>query len=205
VRGLFAVPGVRRVLVVPAAVPPHKTGLASARDRAEMARLNFAPSPADSFPPEVRLDPRELERGAGRPSYTYETLQELSREHPQLAFVIGADQLRDLTGWYRFPELLEAAHWIVLERKPEGSSLARETLREWGVSGLARPEAGPGGWETWRLRHGETRLVLVPTEAPALSSTSIREAIGRSGKAPAGSLLPEVEAYMKLHGLYGAK
>src|ERR1044072_1797188 len=67
VRGLFEHPGVKRVLIVPSASPPHKPTWATAEQRAGMAGLNFKATTKDSFPAEVELDLRELDRARLRP------------------------------------------------------------------------------------------------------------------------------------------
>lgn len=206
VRGLFSAPGVKRVLVIPAATPPHKPVSTPVEDRVEMARLNFSATPRDPYPSDVLVDLREIWRAKiqGRPSYSYETLQELKRDIPDLAFVIGTDQLESLPQWYRFPEILELCHWIVLERKPDGAKRAEAVLKDWVASGLAQADergAGPGGF---RLRGGKTWLKRVPTEAPPLSSTQLRETLARTGQAPEGALIPEVLAYLKQRRLYGS-
>jgi nicotinate-nucleotide adenylyltransferase len=206
VRGLFQAPGVRQVRVLPAATPPLKPEGTPPVHRVAMARLNFAPQGTDVLPGEVIVDTREIERAAatGRPSFTFDTLLEARTDFPKAAFVIGSDQLRDFDRWHRFRELLALAHWIVLERRPTGERLSRETLREWEASGLARPSSG-GPFPCWQLAGGSKALILVPTEAPAISSTHIRETLGRTGKPPEGLVLSTVFAYLKQNRLYGTE
>jgi nicotinate-nucleotide adenylyltransferase len=202
VRGLFINPGIKQVIIVPSASPPHKPAVANAESRAEMARINFSSTFLNSFPLEVRIDTLELERSRQNPlllSYSYDTLQELKKETPNLAFVIGADQLSQLRSWNRFPNLLGLSHWIVLNRKPDGDQVARSTLQEWQGSGLIRPFND----FTWKISNYSTYLTLVSTDAPNLSSTTIRESIIRFGTPSANHLLPEVQAYLKDHKLYG--
>ncbi len=210
VRGLFEVPGVARVKVLPAPIPPLKTSQATAAQRLAMARLNFGSVPGDLMPAEIEIDARELDRSIrepGRPSYTFDTLQEIAREIPRqrLAFVIGTDQLLQLPQWYRFPEVLELSHWIVLERKPNGGVQGRGMLQDWAGSGLVRTTGIPSQWLT---RSGR-ELRVVPTEARELSSTAIRETIARTGNAPGSEsspwLLPEVLSYLKTHRIYAIK
>ena len=205
VRGLFARPGVGHVRVIPAALPPHKPGIASAEARLAMARAQFE-NLAD-----VTVDDRELaraRRNPGVPSYSFDTLQELRREFPNLAFVLGADQLAamaDPPGWHRFPEILGLCHWVVLARRPDGEARARKTLTEWEGAGLARPARGPIDprvLATWELLGG-TQLVLAPTEAHELSSTFIREAIARHGQPPVAAISPAILAYLKGQSIYG--
>lgn len=209
VRGLFEWPQIRRVLVLPSPAPPHKSSYASAEQRIEMARINFASHPGSPYPPEVELDLRELDRSRnGAPSYTFDTLIELRREIPSLAFVIGTDQLSKIHTWYRFPEILNLCHWIVLERKLNASgsgdlpsaSDPLQAFRQWMSSGLLSP-CGPAAWKT----PSGTFLERVPTQAPEISSTSIRETLAKSGEPPANLLLPEVIDYLKTHRVYGTE
>jgi nicotinate-nucleotide adenylyltransferase len=196
--GLLKNPGVREVVILPSATPPHKAAQTTAEERSEMARLGF---PIDSMK-EFRLDLREIERATrtGKPSYSYDTLVELRRELPKLAFVIGTDQLEGLSRWHRFPEVIELCHWIVLERKPEGQAAGRRALAEYEASGLLRRDKD----HRWTTPKGMT-LTTVETAAPALSSTAIREEIARSGTPPPGSISPEIETYLKRHRLYGSR
>ena len=208
VQGLFLNPGIRDVCVVPSATPPDKTPRIPAEARLELTRLNFlehdSETPIDG---PVRVDPRELERArlSGRPSYSFDTLQELKRETPHLAWVIGSDRLGTLPQWHRFPELLGLCHWLVLERKPASQSEAElePVLRQWQGSGLIRPATGPGSDRRWVLPGGRTFLQVVPTPAQAVSSTQIRESLARTGQEPAGSLLPGVSDQLKRMKLYG--
>lgn len=201
VRGLFKFPAVKQVLILPSGSAPHKPTLGTSIQRAEMARLAFGDMPFDSLPPEIRIDSSELDRAKQSPhipTYSFDTIHELRPHYPQLAFVIGADQLAALPTWHRFPELLTLCHWIVLERKPTGSQVARQTLQEWETSGLVKAK-GPNTWES----KAGFLIQIVPTEAKDVSSTSIRESIARTGEPPADTLLPAVLDYLKEQHLYG--
>jgi nicotinate-nucleotide adenylyltransferase len=205
IEGLIQDCGVAQVLVLPTPSPPHKPSTASPKQRVEMAEIAFG-----NLGTQVRLDWREFARAkrqpAGQPIYTYETLLELRREHPNLAFVIGSDQLEKLPTWKRFPELLSLCHWIVLQRKPGGHERALKALQEWTVSGLVKPAAHTETLE-WTIRSSSraTSLWLVPTPAPEVSSTFIREQLAKSGQQPDGTLAPQIALYLKTHRLYGMK
>jgi nicotinate-nucleotide adenylyltransferase len=206
VRGLFEVPGVQKVIVVPSASPPHKPCNASAEHRETLAKICFTSTTSDPFPSEVTIDSREILRAQsappGTPSYSYDTLQELRPLIPNLAFVIGTDQFAHLPKWHRYPELLHLCHWIVLARKGmEDQDLLAQTLKDWTGSGLLRPISS----NTWQIQSGQKILTVVPTLAQGHSSTLIRETIARVGSPPADSLLPDVLRYLKLHRLYGMK
>jgi nicotinate-nucleotide adenylyltransferase len=206
VKGLFAEPGVKRVLVLPSPNPPHKPSFTPLEHRLEMTRLNFCPTTGDSsYPAEVEIDLREITRSASAPgkSYTYDTLQDLRRDIPDLAFVIGSDQLRDLERWHRFPEILELCHWIVLERNPDGGPLANKLVQSWLSTGVLHALPGSSDMRTWRIRQGHTCLRLATTQAPSISSTEIRQKISLSGTLPQDGLLPEVLDYLKRNNVYG--
>jgi nicotinate-nucleotide adenylyltransferase len=169
-----------------------------------MARINFSHLPTDPFPQDVTLHLCELERAQRNPSvpsYAYDTLKELGSSLNDLAFVIGTDQLIQFHRWHRFVDLLSLSHWIVLDRKPSNEA-AMKTLQEWKASGLIQPSLASN---SWLIRNSLKSLTLVPTNAPSLSSTAIREEIVRTGNPPENSLLSGVLGYLKVHRLYGMK
>ncbi len=209
VLGLFKHPGVRQVVIIPSASPPHKPAIASRDARYRMAEFCF------SGITNVWMDSCELNRPVHRPSYTFDTLEELSSKYTQnresIAFVVGSDQLGQLHTWYRFPELLKKSHWIVLERKVEKSVVgpwknAGEVLKEWEGSGLIKPltqRSDYSGSPCWQVAQSTSYLTVVQTEAPPYSSTQIREHIAHEGTVPDGLLLSEVFGYLKRNKLYG--
>jgi nicotinate-nucleotide adenylyltransferase len=215
IEGLIRDCKVGRVLVLPTPNPPHKPSIATPEQRSEMVKLAFAGLGRElgCGPEDVVIDWREVERAkrlpAGRPIYSYDTLQELRREHKNVAFVIGSDQLEKLPSWHRFPDVLGLCHWIVLERKPAGHERALKALQEWDASGLVR-RSERTELPLWEIRLGPSPgggsacwLWLTPTPAPEVSSTSIREELARSGKLSLPALPPAVEAYLKAQHLYG--
>jgi len=207
VRGLFTNPGVSRVLVMPTPVSPEKTCVASLTHRIELLRTTFAEA-TPPLPGPVEVSLFEVEharfRGLGAPAHSFDTIQELKKEFPNLAFVIGADQLAGLHTWFRFPDVLDLCHWIVLIRKPNGEDQAKRTLQTWEASSLARALPGQSP-PCWRVGHKGQVMVLSPTEAPAISSTEIRTSISRLGFPPAGTLSPSVFQYLQKNRLYGCK
>jgi nicotinate-nucleotide adenylyltransferase len=201
VRGLLKNPGVKRVLVVPSGSHPFKQDATSNEHRLAMTQLGFKGLQ------DIEIDSCEISRvqaNASAPTYTIDTILELKRNHPELAFVIGADQLAQLHSWHRFRELLSACHWIVLARRPDGEELAGQVLRQWEASGLIREG---------RIRNAsgsETTLIkLFPTDAPALASADIRKEIARQADPQEllqrleSWLLPEVLGYLMEHRIYG--
>lgn len=100
------------VWFVPAAHPPHKQDqtLTPFERRVEMLELAIAGN--SSF----RVDLTEKERAG--PSFTADTLDELSRRHSDCEFflIIGSDSLRDLPGWYEPRRIVENAGLLVMLR-----------------------------------------------------------------------------------------
>lgn len=98
-----------RVLLVPAANPPHKRrrSISHAADRVLMTRLAIANDP--------RLDVSLVEFEREGPSYTVDTLVELQRRQPgaDLVLVMAADSLRRIDTWREPERLLELASWGV--------------------------------------------------------------------------------------------
>ena len=113
-RSLVEQLSLERIVLVPAASPPHKSPAhARADDRLEMLRL--ATEGEGIF--EICED--ELQRSG--PSYTLDTLCRLRQRHgpgAALHWVIGADMLPELPQWHRVTELLEIARLIVCLRPP---------------------------------------------------------------------------------------
>jgi nicotinate-nucleotide adenylyltransferase len=145
------------------------------------------------------LEVRWSEAHPGETSTTWKILPELERraQGEALAWVIGTDQLLSLHRWDRFPDVLSRLHWIVLDRAGASArSDVERVLSEWRASGLLDQQGRIG-------RSGKT-IRLVPTRARELSSTQIRESFARHRRAPEGTLAREVEAHLKLHGLYGS-
>lgn len=183
------------VTLVPARDPPHKalTG-ADAGQRAAMLALAVEGESG------LHVDLRELRRAG--PSYTVDTLaevrQELGDEAP-LAWLVGADSLRQLHAWSRWRRLFELAHIVAVGRPgepfdaPALAQAAPGVARELGDRAMTPSELRrlPAGGFAW--------LPL-----PALreeSSTDIRRRI-RDGLSWREHVPAPVAAFIDHHGLY---
>jgi nicotinate-nucleotide adenylyltransferase len=131
----------------------------------------------------------------------------------QLFFLAGADAFAEIATWRDYPAVLDLAHFVVCSRPgtpatslPAGlPDLVRRMLPVNMASGhpaaeaagLRKPDAAPD-------RPGEeTRIFLLDCPTPDVSSTDIR-ARARAGRPLAGLVPPEVDHYIRRHGLYGA-
>lgn len=102
--------GLDRLLVVPAARPPHRDAVFPAGERLAMVETAFGDDP--------RIEVSDLEHRRDGPSYTVDTLAAVraDRSPERLFCVIGADQLRDFGGWHRPERILELATLAVMDR-----------------------------------------------------------------------------------------
>ena len=102
----------QRVLVVPAAVPPHKRGRNTEAwgHRFRMVELACHEEPA--------LEPSPVESGTEQ-SYSVTTIEGVRaglRSEDRLFFVIGADAFAEITTWYRWNDVLRLVEFIVVTR-----------------------------------------------------------------------------------------
>ncbi len=101
-----------RILFIPAASPPHKSGATNApyADRVRMAELACAADP--------RFEVSRLEENTER-SYSIATIEALrSRMAPgdELFFIIGADAFADVRTWMRWRDVARAVRFLVVSR-----------------------------------------------------------------------------------------
>lgn len=167
--------------IVPAGDHPHKRGgdLAPAAERLELCRRAFAGIAG------AVVDDRELRRAG--PSFTVDTLAELTREFPGRAlwFVLGADNLRLLPTWHDHHRLLALA--------------AIATFPRLGVPDDEAALAGLDLSPAERRTLLQNRLPLVP-DATAARDLRARLCRGERGLA---ELPPGVEDHILAHHLYG--
>lgn len=170
-----------RLLVIPAAVPPHKqidTHSPSGAVRLALCREMFRGLPATEV--------SDLELSRSGPSYTVETLIELRRQYPgaRLTLLIGTDMLESFTNWYCFQDILAMSRLGVFTRKV-GESVC--------VCKFAA-----------KLRDTyNADVVVIPHEPLPLNSTEIRSALPcREGRTGLGN---DVYAMIVQQRLYGVK
>jgi len=160
--------------VVPTGEAWHKPRtLSPARHRLAMAQLAFADLPR------VVVDPIETLRVG--PSYTVVTLRAFKARwsDADLFLILGEDQVRSLTSWQDWQEILQLAIICVAERaNPAGVTFK---------SGLEIAYA--------------SRLRRLPMPALALSATDIRARIA-AHLSVAGLVIEPVARYIDTHHLY---
>ncbi len=176
--------GLDRVVLVPAARPPHKPDdpdLAPPRDRLAMTRLA---AEGEGF----EVSGLELERQG--PSYTIDTVRALRAERPddELLFLIGADTVDELPTWKEAPALLREVAFVAVNRPGHDIEDNLQVLAE----GLGEAAAAA-------VRE---RVVTMPPQP--ISSTEVRRRI-QAGEDWEHLVPPEVAAFIRAEGLYGRR
>ena len=183
------------VLLVPAAVPPHKApaDLAPAADRFAMVQLAIAGHPGFAV--------TDLELRRPGPSYTVDTLRELTVGGDELFFVIGSETFLDLLSWREPRQVAALARLVVIPRAgspfdPQ-SAAAQKVLREIGLADSGFAHVTPG-------EPFPSRAVLIAhvTSLP-ISASDLRRRV-RAGRSLDYRVPPAVIDYMRRHRLYGA-
>jgi nicotinate-nucleotide adenylyltransferase len=100
------------VLFVPAAHPPHKSGVTHApyEDRVRMAEIAVGGEP--------RFEVSRLEEGTAR-SYSIDTIEKLRpnlNPDDELFFIIGADAFAEIRTWHRWQDVARAVCFLVVSR-----------------------------------------------------------------------------------------
>ena len=161
---------------VPARCSPFKRDQKSAAPSHRRTMLELATGGHDAF----RVEPIEIEREGV--SYTVETLEELSKRHPDYRWflLMGSDSLAGFPAWRSPDRILELATLVAVTRPATAAS--------------ANPPSPTEGEPDVPHRRVEMPLV-------GISSTDLRTrvAAGRSIRYQTPSA---VEAYIRQHGLY---
>ena len=204
--------GLNEVLLLPSRTPPHRSVDPSVSIFHRFAMVALAASSDD------RMVASDLELVRQGPSYTADTLRMLhaaGHEAWQLFFLSGADAFAEIATWRDYPAVLDLAHFVVCSRPgtPATSLPARlpDLTRRMIPVNMAHCHPGaPFDFAQGREAAGllqepgaETRIFLLDCPTPDVSSTDIR-ARARAGRPLAGLVPPEVDHYIRRHGLYGA-
>jgi len=169
---------VDRVIVVPANDQWQKKAVATAQQRLEMARRGVSAEvisgTADALNDALSVSDVDILRGG--PTYTIDTLADLSGLHPDahFRFIVGVDAAAGLPSWHRTDELRGRASFIVVTRP-----------------GTSAPQLDVQGYD----------LNLLEIPPVDVSSSKCRDAI-RNGVAVIDLVPIAVAAYIESEGLY---
>lgn len=190
--------GLDHIRLIPCGRPVHRQAtFASAEDRIAMLRLAVAGE-------ESRLLVDERECRSQQASYMFNTLQSLHEENPaaRLYLILGEDAFRHFPGWYRWQDIFQLAHLLVITRPGSEISGGGSSGDEADVTTFfARREVS----DFTAMQAAEHGLILRYRFAPLeISSTQIRKLI--SEQRSVRFLLPDaVNDYIRTHHLYRGK
>jgi nicotinate-nucleotide adenylyltransferase len=181
------------VQLMPAHDPPHRQ-----EDPRSSAFHRFALiALAIEGRPWLRASDRELRR-TGAPSYTIDTLQTLHGEGwrpSQIFFILGTDAFAEIASWRSYPQVLDAAHFVVIARPGMASNAA--LARVPGIASRLQPAGEyPAAAE-------KTSVFIVEARTRDVSSTLIRARL--TARERIDDLVPATVArHILAHHLYGA-
>ncbi len=173
--------GLSRLYLIPDRIAPHKImpeNTPTPRQRLEMLRLAVAG--------EKGIQVSDIELNRQGPSYTYETVLELSSAHPEaeLVLLMGTDMFLSFHTWKHPEIILEHAAIGVFYRGEKGEKKAIEEKK-------AEMEAAG------------TTIYLVENDVVTISSTQLRRLLAFRC---AGEFLPKgVLDYVREHRLYDTR
>jgi nicotinate-nucleotide adenylyltransferase len=160
-----------KVYLIPAGTPPHKAGAVSAGALHRLAMLKRAVKGSKGlcvWDGEIR-----------RPgiSYTVDTIRRIREKHPEtkLYFIIGSDNLGEITTWHEYRQILSSVVLCVTHRPSFPLTVPPE------------------------LKIG--KILTFPSPELSISSTMIRGYISR-GYSCDYLLPPGVAGYIRKHSLY---
>lgn len=193
--------GLDRILVVPSAIPPHKSSveIASARDRLEMVKLCFKDLPG------FEISDIELKRKG--PSFTIDTINALLSEFPDsmdLFLIIGTDAFFEIHTWYAFKKLLESVKLIVMTRP--GDNVESDKLKEKRAGFYLADKIADGyQWSSKKkcfFHKTNKTIFFCDVSQLNISSTKIRNCFKEKSRVSETLLNNEVADYILKKGLY---
>jgi len=183
--------GLSRVLLLPAATPPHKSAdrLSPAEQREAMLQLAIREYEGLAIS-RIEL----LER---RVCYTIDTLRRMRASEPPCnpVFLLGQDSLLQITTWRAWRELIAEFDLAVIDRAEDEGQVGQPHPEVYArivsvAEGVRPPQIGRGG-----------RIFRLPVPPIAVSSSTIRQR-ARRGEDLSGLVPPAVARYIHDMGLY---
>ncbi len=184
--------GLDAVVLLPAAVPPHKScwRISSFARRASMLEMAVAVEPG------IFVCLVEQERGG--PSYTIDTLIYLHKElpAPRFYFIFGADVFAEIHTWKDYDDLPHQAHLVVLNR-PGAATVNYELMAAYFPAFAYNKSA-----MVWQAEAVPGKFYFLDVPALDISSSQLRRRIAAGLNVEA--YVPQaVAAYIAQYGLYG--
>jgi len=178
-----------RLLLVPAAQPPHKPAaeLAPAAHRYRMTTLAVREHP--------RFEVSDVEVKRSGPSYTVDTLTAL-QDRGRLHLIIGSETFLDLLNWREPRRVAALARLVVIPRNGMGfdpeTPAALKVMRELGLPGFVPASVGPSD---------DPAPILVHAASLPISGSDLRRR-AREGRSLAFRMPEAVVSYIRDQHLY---
>ncbi|MCF6262775.1 MAG: nicotinate-nucleotide adenylyltransferase [Xanthomonadales bacterium] len=175
--------------LLPVGRPAHRNQThASAEHRLAMLRLAVAEHP------DITVDNREVRRSGV--SYMVDTLAEIRGEagtDRAILLILGQDAAHGLCSWYRWQELFDYAHLVVMTRPDSPASFSTQ-LESFVTTRRCNTMA-----DLWRSPAG--LLLNLEVTQLAISSTAIRQQVAQN-RSPRFLLPDRILGYIGFHQLY---
>jgi len=176
--------GAQKVIFIPAKRSPLKQFSPVASDKHRLEMITLAIAGNEKF----QLSDCELKEP--RPSYTLDTIgyfRERFGRDTSLYWLIGADSIEELAGWYKIAELIDGCSLSVMYRAGFGHPDFSRFEALWG-----------------RRRVEKLQSNVIATPLVEISSTEIRERLAAGGDV-SEMLHGPVAEYISRNGLYRSK
>ena len=181
-----------RVLLIPAADPPHKRKQVITPAHHRLAMLRSAVRGHSTF----RVSTIEIERDG--PSFTIDTLRQLAATHPnwQLTLLMGIDAFAEIDTWKEYQALFEEVDIGVLSRPPHKLRNPRALTP---IAVRDRFRYSPD--RSFLINRNQNRVYFLSVSALEISATDIRDRV-RRGRSIRFLVPLAVERYIERERLY---
>lgn len=173
--------GAEQVVFIPAKRSPLKTFCPKASDQDRLNMIDLAIKAKEQF----QVSDYEIKKS--EPSYTLETVRKFQADYgpqTQIYWLVGADTIHELPGWYNIIELIDECNLSAMYR-----------------AGCQPPDFArfEDMWGSQRLE--KLRRNVIQTPLVDISSTEIRTRLAASRDIN-NMVSPAVAEYIRLHRLY---
>ena len=188
------------VILIPAALPPHKTPgeVADAADRLQMLNLALEDTPG------LKLSDVEIKRSG--PSYTIDTVLHFKHTLPdqsRIYLIMGMDAFLEIDTWKSYRKLLTQIPLIVINRPNAGdrmSGVPWKVMDDYISTKLSADYSFSASRSAY-LASGQQPIYVFEVTALDISSTRIRLAISKD-KSINYLVPPKVAEYIRTKGIY---
>jgi nicotinate-nucleotide adenylyltransferase len=186
------------VYVLPSNVPPHRTQQPAASSHHRFAMTALAVNGLDG------MRASDIELSIPGPSYTAETLTRFSASTglagSQIFFITGADAFAEIETWYRYPDVLNLANFVVVSRPGFAVEALRDRLPAL-ADRMIKADAVTRGARSEERGAGNHTVFLINATTPDVSSSDIRRRL-MARHSITGLVPATVERHIQQHGLY---